>query len=117
MSVGPGDKIEALEERIEAISIQGNNSGQSSSLSSPTQRISLKEYNGMDKTLTCDSLDEQDGYQEGNPEEEAEAWKSVLQTLSSVGNEPLTGQQKEALTLLFRLVRQGSTFTLTQNFR
>ncbi|KAK6619988.1 hypothetical protein RUM44_006388 [Polyplax serrata] len=107
MSAGPGDKMEALEERIEAITIQGSNSGQSSSLSSPTQRL-----NGMEKML-----DEADGFQDGNPEEEAEYWKNVLQTLSSVSNDPLTSQQKEALTILFRLVRQGSTLTLTQNFR
>lgn len=62
-------------------------------------------------------LDEADGFQDGNPEEEAEYWKNVLQTLSSVSNDPLTSQQKEALTILFRLVRQGSTLTLTQNFR
>lgn len=71
----------------------------------------------MEKTLTSDSLDEPDAYQEGNPEEEAEDWKNVLQTLSSTENESLTSQQKEALTMLYRLVRQGSTLTLTQNFR
>lgn len=71
----------------------------------------------MEKTLAGDSLDDADGFQEGNPEEEAEAWKNVLQTLGSVNSDPLTSQQKEALVLLFRLVRQGSTLTLTQNFR
>lgn len=117
MSVGTGDKTETLEERLETFSLVGNNSGHSSSLSSPTQRVSLREYNGMEKTLTSDSLDEPDAYQEGNPEEEAEAWKTVLQTLTSTENDSLTSQQKEALTMLYRLVRQGSTLTLTQNFR
>lgn len=71
----------------------------------------------MEKIFVTDSLDDGDGYQEGNLEEEAECWKNVLQTLSAVNSDSLTSQQKEALTLLFRLVRQGSTLTLTQNFR
>lgn len=71
----------------------------------------------MEKVVTSDSLDEQDGYQEGNLEEEAESWRNVLQTLSKVECDSLTSEQKEALGLLFLLVRQGSTLTLTQNFR
>lgn len=117
MSVGPGDKLEALEERIEDLNISSN-SGRASSLPSPTHK-----FNGLlDKTLSGDSVDGENGFISKGEEayqEDKEAIQKIVQTLRAEEDSidaPVT-ERIVALKRLDLLVREGSTQAIIDNFK
>ncbi|XP_069703536.1 CLIP-associating protein 1 isoform X4 [Periplaneta americana] len=114
MSAGAGDKMDTLEERIE----DRNNSGRSSSLSSPTHRLnSLRDYNGLEKSMADLSLDGENGLipRESHHQEDSEEVRKVIDTLRA--EEGTEAERKAALVQLMRLVREGSTLAVREHFK
>lgn len=117
MSVGPGDKLEALEERMEDLNIS-TNSGRSSSLPSPTHK-----FNGLlDKNISGDTIDGENGFISKGEEayqEDKEAIQKIIQTLRTeddIPDAPVT-ERVAALKRLESLVREGSTQAIMDNFK
>ncbi|KAK3927671.1 CLIP-associating protein 2 [Frankliniella fusca] len=117
MSVGPGDKLEALDERIEDLNISSS-SGRASSLPSPTHK-----FNGLlDKNLTGDSVDGENGFISKSEEayqEDKEAIQKIVQTLRAEENSDDAPETERivALKRLNLLVREGSTQAVIDNFK
>jgi len=127
MSAGAGDKMDTLEERMEDMSITRNTSGRSSSLSSPTHRLnSLRDYNGLEKSVADISLDGENGFipHESHHQEDIEEVRKVLDALrvaeqngGSPGCETTEAERKAALMQLIRLVRETSALAVMENFK
>lgn len=127
MSAGAGDKMDTLEERMEDMSITRNTSGRSSSLSSPTHRLnSLREYNGLEKSVADISLDGENGFiaHESHHQEDIEEVRKVIDALrvsdqngGSPGYESTEAERKAALMQLIRLVRETSALAVMDNFK
>ncbi|XP_033608328.1 CLIP-associating protein 1-B isoform X6 [Cryptotermes secundus] len=127
MSAGGGDKMDTLEEHMEDMSITRNNSGRSSSLSSPTHRLnSLRDYNGLEKSVADISLDGENGFipRESHHQEDSEEVRKVIDALrvadqngESPGCEGTEAERKVALMQLIRLIREGSPLAIMDNFK
>ncbi|GFG38732.1 hypothetical protein Cfor_02767, partial [Coptotermes formosanus] len=127
MSAGGGDKMDTLEERMEDMSITRNTSGRSSSLSSPTHRLnSLRDYNGLEKSVADISLDGENGFipHESHHQEDIEEVRKVIDALrvaeqngGSPGYESTEAERKAALMQLIRLVRETSALAVMENFK
>lgn len=117
MSVGPGDKMEALEERMEDLNLS-TNSGRASSLPSPTHK-----YNGLlDKNISVDSSDGENGFiskGEDAYQEDKEAIQKIVQTLRAEEEAPdaPATERLNALKRLESLVKDGSTQAIMDNFK
>ncbi|XP_034257106.1 CLIP-associating protein 1-A isoform X3 [Thrips palmi] len=117
MSVGPGDKMEALEERMEDLNLS-TNSGRASSLPSPTHK-----YNGLlDKNISVDSNDSENGFiskGEDAYQEDKEAIQKIVQTLRAEEEAPdaPASERVDALKRLESLVKDGSTQAIMDNFK
>ncbi|PSN38728.1 hypothetical protein C0J52_15356 [Blattella germanica] len=158
MSAGGGDKMDTLEERLEDMTITRNNSGRSSSLSSPTHRLnSLRDYNGLEKSMADLSLEGENGFIprgkidsnlfessvtflvhgyindlfiylfiiESHHQEDSEEVRKVIEALrvsdqnggTTVSSESTEAERKAALVQLIRLIREGSTLAVMDNFK
>ncbi|KDR12058.1 CLIP-associating protein 1 [Zootermopsis nevadensis] len=127
MSAGAGDKMDTLEEHMEDVSVTRDNSGRSSSLSSPTHRLnSLRDYNGIEKSMAEISLDGDNGFipHESHHQEESEEVRKVIDALrvaeqsgGSPGCEGTEAERKAVLMQLIRLIRECSTLVVMENFK
>ncbi|KAK7791577.1 hypothetical protein R5R35_007384 [Gryllus longicercus] len=123
MSAGAGDKLDALEEHFEALSLTRNNSGRSSSLSSPTHRLnSLKDYNGIDTDSSLGHTE--NGFLSRESQEDSEALRKALEIVrpqdSPNGTEvPLTAStaRRDAFYTLQTLAKEANAAALTEHFK